>query len=365
VRQLTQTKCSKIVNALRQKIVEGVYGPGERLPNRLEFKEHFGVSMLTVQKALNSLAADGFILARTRMGTFVADHPPHLCCYGLTIPAAYRWSRIWASTSKAARDIETGDTIRFYEYYVSRDTGREGRNSLAQLSRDVRDHCLAGLIINGYPNDLEDLPALTQPNLPRVVTDPQSELDLPRVFGDYATSFIPQAIEYLRSKGRKRIAHLWIVSENHICRRTFEPAIRQAGIETYPYWIQSVCADVLGETVPNIIHMLMRLTGDDRPDGLVVYDDNLIEHVVAGLSAAGVSVPGDLEVVAHCNYPDPTPSGMPFVRLGFDCRTMLAECLNVLQMERSGRTPPREVKVPAVFENELASVKVPIPSRSM
>ena len=49
----------------------------------------------------------------------------------------------------------------------------------------------------------------------------------------------------------------------------------------------------------------------DRPDALVITDDNLVPAATAGVLAAGRRVPADLEVVAHANFPHVTPSAVP------------------------------------------------------
>jgi len=45
-----------------------------------------------------------------------------------------------------------------------------------------------------------------------------------------------------------------------------------------------------------------------RPDALVVADDNLVTCATQGIAASGVQVPGELDVVAHCNFPHPLPA---------------------------------------------------------
>jgi hypothetical protein len=41
----------------------------------------------------------------------------------------------------------------------------------------------------------------------------------------------------------------------------------------------------------------------DRPDGLIILDDNLAGPALQGLAQAGVRLGQDLDVVTHCNFP--------------------------------------------------------------
>ena len=89
------------------------------------------------------------------------------------------------------------------------------------------------------------------------------------------------------------------------------------------------------------------------PDALLISDDNLVEHATAGLVAAGARVPEDVEVVAHCNFPWPTPSVLSVERLGYDAREVLDRCLRAIDDRRSGVPGSDNVDVPVRFEREV------------
>jgi len=342
-------RLEQIVAELRREIVEGAFPPGERLPTRLELETRFEASPHTIQRAMNRLKQDGFILASRRVGTYVAENPPHICNFGLVIPASGRRSRFYAALREAVGFVENGHTVRFGEYYSSREVG--SREDVARLCRDVRSHRVAGLILAGPPDDLVGTPALEQAGVPRVVTHSMLGFGLPMILPD-GGSFLDRAVEYLVARGRRHIAHLcvdfpWYHMEE------FEGEVKRRGVEVRPYWTQAIPLGTLFRTAASVVNLLMHLKGEDRPDALIIHDDNLVEHAVAGLLAAGVKVPQELDVVAHSNYPSPVPSVLPLKRLGFDCRQILVECLRVLQMQRRGEEPPAVTEVPAVFEDEL------------
>ncbi len=97
---------------------------------------------------------------------------------------------------------------------------------------------------------------------------------------------------------------------------------------------------------------------EERPDALVIADDNIVEPVTRGLLAAGLSTPKDLDIVAHCNLPNPPQAAVPVRFLGYDCRQMLSRCIELVDAQRAtmcqgaaGEAMP-STTVPAVFADE-------------
>ena len=72
-----------ILHDLRRQIVAGALAPGKRLPTRRQMSEQFAAGPMTVQRALDRLQRDGFVVSRGTLGTFVAQDAPHLCRYAV------------------------------------------------------------------------------------------------------------------------------------------------------------------------------------------------------------------------------------------------------------------------------------------
>ena len=70
-------KYQDISDAMREKIRSGVWGPGQRLPIRSELVKQYNTTVATLQKAMDELSADGFIISAGKRGTFVANEPPN------------------------------------------------------------------------------------------------------------------------------------------------------------------------------------------------------------------------------------------------------------------------------------------------
>lgn len=58
------------------RIKDGTYPPGTRVPSTLELATEMGVASSTSQKALAWLRAEGWLRGETGLGTFVVDEPP-------------------------------------------------------------------------------------------------------------------------------------------------------------------------------------------------------------------------------------------------------------------------------------------------
>jgi DNA-binding transcriptional MocR family regulator len=67
----------RVYVTLRERLRAGVYAPGERLPNQLQLAQEFGVSFMTLRRAVELLERDGYLVSRHGIGTFAAAQPDH------------------------------------------------------------------------------------------------------------------------------------------------------------------------------------------------------------------------------------------------------------------------------------------------
>lgn len=70
-RTSSQPAYAQLANILRQCIASGLLRPGDQLPSEAQLCERYGVSPMTVRRALNILIDEGVILAEQGRGTFV------------------------------------------------------------------------------------------------------------------------------------------------------------------------------------------------------------------------------------------------------------------------------------------------------
>ena len=65
------TKYEVITSDIRKKIQNGTFSANTRLPTEPELGEQYNVSRITVKKAIDKLVAEGFVIKRRGVGTFV------------------------------------------------------------------------------------------------------------------------------------------------------------------------------------------------------------------------------------------------------------------------------------------------------
>jgi len=62
-----------VVNGMEQRILQGVYAPGERLPGESSLQVEWGVSRSVVREAMKMLASRGLLSIQQGRGTFVSE----------------------------------------------------------------------------------------------------------------------------------------------------------------------------------------------------------------------------------------------------------------------------------------------------
>ena len=343
----------QISKVLRRQIVEGELQPGSQLPKRVELERVFSVSPVTLQRALQHLIEDGFIYAKAGHGTFVVDHPPHLTRYGLVFPTHPHekegWGNFYTALNNEALEYQRRrpGTLAIY-YGLERPEHLQERE---QLMHDVLAHRLAGLMFTFTPRNFRGTPILDEPRVARVAVMRAHEMGFPAIQLDGA-SMVDRTMEYLRSRGRSKVAIVASSSQPPHYVNSLMQGARQHGLSVEPFWVHAIHPSA-PEWARNVVHLLTLLPAAQRPDSLFITDDNLVPHATAGLLAGGISVPGDMEVVAHANYPYLTPSVVPAKRIGYDARQVLATFLDVI--DRQSRNLPVEETwmIPARMDEEV------------
>lgn len=343
----------RIVAELRRDVLRGVLLPGGQLPVRTELLTRFGVSNATLQAAIDQLRKEGLLRVAGTRGTFVEATLPHLHDVALVVIPGIEKTMFAKALSLAAGQLASKHGFRIREYSI--DVTHVHRAELERLCDDTVNHRFSAMIFWGDMEALRGTPILMEPGIDRIVIEGTAELragELPKVQLDLHSAR-RRAIEYLQQRGRNRIAHIGFASmiANPV---VIERQLRQWQPNLRPYWLQLIpeCEPALRCVATNIVSLLMHLEGENRPDALVIHDDNLVVYAVAGLLSAGTAVPRELELVAHTNFPLLANSPLPLKRIGFDCHAIMAECIKLIEQLRAQEEVADPAPMMAVFENE-------------
>jgi DNA-binding LacI/PurR family transcriptional regulator len=355
-------KLNRILDDLRRQIVTGRYPPGARLPLRRQMQKQMKVSTATLQSALNRLIEDGFVEAHGRRGTRVAPAPPHLTNFALVLPrppgppGTLVRSQCWSTLSHEAAAVNQKGNRRVIVY--SGVDGHSDTESFQKLLGDMRSHRIAGLVLAFMELADIDLDGsallLEEPEMPRVAITTNPEFHgLPVIRLDYH-SFIDRALDHFATRKRKRLGVLAVTGTDNADLQHVRKGAAARKIQLKDEWMQCVGWPETHWS-RNLVQMMLsnQIPRSDRPDALLVMDDNIAEHTMSGLIAAGVKVPEDVEVVCHANFPCQPPRVLPVRHLGFDISRALQLSVETIDRQRRGQSAAGVTKVTATFEEEL------------
>lgn len=337
-------------------IVEGVYAPGDRMPSFVELERKYNAGRAVLQQALGSLKRDGFVRSVNRKGLFVVSSPPHLHRYGIVMassPGEPGWTQLMGAITKEAYRIEQNDPHANFMFYQGVEDKNTFAGTVAQLTEQMRAHRLAGLILAPKTFHLVEHVDLASLHVPKVYLWASDASGLTPRVGVDSSQLLRRSLELLKSKGRKRIAII------HMADTTLtidhQALFAEAGLTLHRPWIQHI-----GRSHPEFAHdvvlLLMDYSPAQRPDGLIIADDSLIQPISRGLIASGVNLVRDMDLVAHCNWPWPVETVLPLTRIGFDMRQIMRHAIEAIRAQREGRAPQPDVKVEALFEHELPTL---------
>ncbi len=355
---------SDVCEWIREEIVSGRLAAGERLPTHIDLSHRFGVSKVTVQRALGRLVEDGFVEMKPRVGSFVTQHPPHLHNIGLVFPfdpeivtEDYFHSKYYHALNNAAQRLNAELDRRIIVFqHVDIHAGTKESH---QLIRYIERHKVAGLIFATASDRLDISAACLAAGIPRVDIVNMERPPWP-VMDISGQPWCEQALDYLSARGRRRVAvlvHSFRFNDFYDHRLWYR-LISKRDMISPPYWHQSArWRDP--ESAKHAVQLLMQGTVDERPDALLITDDNLIEGATAGLVSAGVDVPEEVEVVGRANFPLPAEPALPIKHLGYDWHEVLKESINMIDQMRRGEEPPRVNRVPVKWRKSLQTARNP------
>jgi DNA-binding LacI/PurR family transcriptional regulator len=346
-------KQDRLVMQLRQNISKGRWKPGEQLPTVQQIIERFQVSSVTAQRAIDQLGRDGFVRTERRQGVFVVDRLPNRHLFALVFPhrpvAGRLWSLYWRALEQAALEVHEFSGIEFPVFYDIEVDLHDTRD-FEDLTRAVQSDRLAGLIFAHSPHKLAGTPVLDHPGIPRVAF--MSEGALPGVthVSMRETAMMEAMVDHLASHGRRRLALLLAAdassTKDEMSRvGEFRRIAQSRGLTLLARHIQSVHAQS-AHWAANAVEAMVHKDQRERPDGLIITDDNLAVEAQKGVIAAGLALPEQLQIVSYCNFPCPPSAVLPMTFMGLDAREMLVTCARIILQARQGAGPKEAPVLP-------------------
>lgn len=285
---------------VRRAIVDGTWPVGGRIPPEPNLAEKYGVSINTVRRAVGDLVGDGILERRQGSGTYVLKIPlipgGDARLVGMLVPStAYFYPRIIQGAERTLSASNVSMLLTSSEYSVSSE-----RDQIARLL----DSGVEGLILvpnlhlidhaQRYVDSLRELPA------PFVFAErkppaPEPDDSVSYVVTDHAAGAYT-ALRHLHNLGHRRIGFLGRERTGTAGEVSmgFEAALIRLGLKRIgdavvrlPQWGAGEITDYLDRCRAS------------RVTAVFCHGDEDAARLVSDAKRAGLSVPGDLAVIAY------------------------------------------------------------------
>ncbi len=332
-------------------IHDGVLQPGQRLPTHEDLGALVGVGHSTLQRALQSLTKQGYIVRHRRRGSFIAEHPTQtreqfiaVMTRALFDPAVRRFDLLAA---RALVDV-LADAKQKFRVYHNQFTaaGRSAtvQNIDPQLVRDVERGRIRGVLVLGAipPGQRQFREQLAQQNIPVV------EMSLLAGAGEHFVVFdyealIEQAVARVKQAGAKSVGLIGMNLATVDARAVFSAACKAVGLTTNPAW-QALTDD--GSQLTGAAAVQPIFAQRTRPDALVILDDVMAQGALMALLGLGVRVPADARVVTHANRGADLAYPAPVEQIEFDPNELVTAGWRMLADRLAGKpVPQRQVRI--------------------
>ncbi len=331
-----------IVGRIRNDIVTGVYAPGQRLPPRTWFEEHFQTTPVTIQRAFQVLLDESVIHSNGRHGTFVNERPPHLARYALLLygnPEAPNY--FCATLLRAAREVQKTRNIQLECSFVL-DSGDEGYALLQRLCYEVEHHLYAGLIFAANPFRVAHTPLMTHPGIPRIACMSEQRYEQCMIYFPDEAVLFREAMLHLAGLGKKDIAAIFPGLAE---RRRKLAHFQEFGITCRPEHLHFISSPTSSQA-ESLVRLLWAPDRSRPPEAIFCGDDNLLPGVISGLRLVLGDRAAEIPIVSHANFPLGTEHELPVRYFGYDLVAFLEESLRLIDQRRmGGETLPRPFPV--------------------
>ena len=346
-----------MAEALRSEVARSQ--PGRQLDSISTLAKRFGVSQITVRNALLLLSHQGLVELRHGSGCYVSERSgsTHVGVYTDWDLSSSHTSYFFLHTMQELRRFfaQRGQRVRLYMGNV-RPGGTPTGLSCHEFLEDVAADKLSGVALLSTLFQPQWGNPLSQRKVPVVGCWYEHEYNIAL---DYP-GMIERGTRYLVSQGRKKIALLgWFgrTPPHDQYYRAFADVLAEHRLPVNDNWIRTDLHPWLEAAGWEEFRELW-LAQPDKPDALLIADDNLYRGAAVAMLELGIRVPEDLLLVTHTNKGSGMFRPVPAACLEFD-PAELAMRMGETLWRRMQNEPdvPKQVTVPFQFvENPVEPV---------
>ncbi len=337
-------KQHRILESIRDAIVSGRLAPGDQLPTRVQMEEYFNASSVTVQRAINQLLTDGFLVASGRSGTFVTKHPPNLFEYAVVVRGSTPNDLLQTVRDCVVEQaFQISDCRTFNLQVLSGMHDTAAGPAFDQLAASLEGKLLAGIILIGQSPALLDKGVLKDEDIPCACVDFHSwRRGIGTVLLD-GTSLITLGLGEVKRRGLRQVAML-LPNGFPLHRPELMELVTERDLRCEPWTIQSQ-APSSPHWVEAQVHLMLELPEARRPDALVIADSRMVAPALAAMAERGIKPGRNMLVVARCDLPHSTLLPMGTIGVGYDAWEIIDTAVRTIKQMKQGEVLRQSEKI--------------------
>lgn len=340
--EAVQSRHSQVTAALRAKILDGVYAPGERLPTIHELAAEYETSYFTVQTALTPLVEQGLVQRRRRVGTVVCQDVGVITRAAIYCSSAFVDEPQYAFARELCGQLQRqcADAGVSTRLFTDLRSAGEHTKALPELAEAVEVNQVHGILAPLY--DVASTSWLESLGVPICFVHGSVQ----HAIGFNTGQLLDLALTRLRERGCRTVG--LISPDLGICERAgrrapvgemFVAGATDLGLQVDDAWLKVHKVDGHGHEHLGYNGFSEIWAQERRPDGLLVYPDTVARGVTTAVLEQSVRVPEELKLVFHKNggIDWPCPPAVDWVVS--DVARWAAEMIGMLRRLKKGEDP--------------------------
>ncbi len=301
-----QTKASMVKNQIKEWIDEGKVLPGEKIYSENELVKMFEVSRHTVRQAVGDLVHEGWLYREQGAGTFVSNRreqiqiqPVSSTGKNIGVITTYISDYIFPSIIKGIESYLSSHGYSLTFACTDNDPEKEKQCLEAMLSRNIDGLIVEPTRSSSYNPNLHYYLEMEQNQIPYLMINQYyPQLNPPNIIlDDEKGGFI--ATDHLIKLGHTKVIGIFKSDDNQGLNRMqgFIRAFRENNIQFFPEMIVTYTTE---EKEGSYLQKMKDiLVSDEKPTGIVCYNDEIAIKVLNVLRDLEIKVPDELSIVGY------------------------------------------------------------------
>ena len=286
-----------ITQQLRELILSKALSPGTRLPTLADLAGLWNTNYYTVQTALTPLVNEGLLVRKQRTGTFIADTTGQIKAVGIYSGASFlriEHGAFYQTLYATLCDYFETKGIAVHLFMDTRPDAQKVKpyKPLMNAIRTSEVGAVIGSMLT--PDQFAWLDRLTLP----VSLFTMSKGTHPVVYIEM-DAFLKSSLARLKARGCRSVALIGGIGLPGF--DSFSELAKGFGMKSRPEWVFE------RKTWPEHFEefgfesFIKIWSGLHKPEGLIIFPDNIAQGVIMAIMQKGVRVPEELKLVIHCN----------------------------------------------------------------